>query len=400
MSNNPELIVVIPAFNEVSLLPVLDSLKDASSESISTQIIVIFNAAENSPEEIKKRNQAAYEEVIQWKSKSSSDFFQIHPELYQELNPKKAGVGLGRKLGMDLAANKFRDSGYNGIIVCLDADCLVEKNYFTEIHHFFKSNPKIQGCNIKFEHRFEEGDGNLQEAIIQYEIHLRYYRMALILCDYPYAFHTVGSCMAVTRDAYIKSKGMNTKKAGEDFYFLQKIFSQYEFGEINSTTVYPLGRLSDRVPFGTGAALSKWKESNTNTILTYQFDAFMELRDFLKKLHQLDSFEEWTEFFDFESKTSIIHKFLIEEGFPSDFINIVANTRNKDQLRPKFYRWFNNFKILKCLNYLRDVKYPQRGILTEAEKMLDELGHNSQLSSLDMLKLFRNLDILPDNKAH
>ncbi len=400
MNQNPLLIVVIPAFNELSLLPVLNSLKDASLKNISTQVIVVFNSAENSSQEIKNRNKNAHQEVIQWKSRVENDFFQVRPELYQELNEKKAGVGLARKLGMDLAANIFSDSGYNGVIVCLDADCLVDENYFLEIHKFFKLNPKIQGCNIKFEHRFVDGDRHLQEAIIQYELHLRYYRMALKLCDYPYAFHTVGSCMAVTRDAYIGSKGMNTKKAGEDFYFLQKIFSQFAFGEINSTTVYPLGRLSDRVPFGTGAALSKWKESNTNVILTYQFAAFLELKMFFKKLHQLGSFEEWREFFDFKSNTGLIHQFLKEEGFLSDISNIMANTKSKDQLSPKFYRWFNNFKILKCLNYLRDVNYPQSGVLIEAEKMLVELGLNSQLSSLDMLKLFRNLDELPINETH
>jgi len=396
MLPNPVLIVVIPAFNEISLLPVLNSLKEAAQESVPSEIIIIFNASAESPKEIKNRNESAYEEVIEWKTKASSNYSQIRVELFQELNPKKAGVGLARKIGMDLAVEKFNNSEYNGVIACLDADCLVDKNYIREIHHFFSSKPEIQGCSINFEHRFDEDDKTLKEAIIQYEIHLRYYRMALKLCDYPYAFHTIGSCMAVTCDAYSRSKGMNTRRAGEDFYFLQKIFSQYPFGELNSTTVYPLGRLSDRVPFGTGAALSEWKGSKKNALLTHQFDAFLELRFFLTQLHHLNSFEEWKEYFDFTSFPTMVHAFLFKEGFLSDFSNIMANTKSKGQLLPKFYRWFNNFKILKCLNYLRDAKFAQKEVLVEAAKLLDEMGYDCPSSSLDMLELFRNLDKLPN----
>lgn len=50
---------------------------------------------------------------------------------------------------------------------------------------------------------------------------------------------------------------MNQRKAGEDFYFLHKFSILDQLGEINVEIVLPLARSSDRVPFGTGKAISQ-----------------------------------------------------------------------------------------------------------------------------------------------
>ena len=62
-----------------------------------------------------------------------------------------------------------------------------------------------------------------QRAIDRYELFLRHYVLGLKLAGSPYAFHTVGSAMACTADAYVRRGGMNTRAAGEDFYFLQHL---------------------------------------------------------------------------------------------------------------------------------------------------------------------------------
>ena len=54
---------------------------------------------------------------------------------------------------------------------------------------------------------------------------------------------------------------MNRKKAGEDFYFLQKLFDAGHFSECNTTRVIPSPRPSDRVIFGTGPAIREYLET-------------------------------------------------------------------------------------------------------------------------------------------
>ena len=39
----------------------------------------------------------------------------------------------------------------------------------------------------------------------------------------PYAFHTIGSTMAVSANHYAKVRGFPKREAGEDFYLLNKL---------------------------------------------------------------------------------------------------------------------------------------------------------------------------------
>ena len=66
-------------------------------------------------------------------------------------------------------------------------------------------------------------DDNSYKAVWLYELHLRYYKQALQFTGFPYYYHTIGSAFAVNAEVYCKQGGMNRQKAGEDFYFLQKI---------------------------------------------------------------------------------------------------------------------------------------------------------------------------------
>src|SRR5207249_6387595 len=113
----------------------------------------------------------------------------------------------------------------------------------------FRENPRSPGCSIYFEHPLEGPlDARVYDAISTYELHLRYYVQALRYAGFPYAYHTFGSCMTVRADAYMEQGGMNKRKAGEDFYFLQKIISLDGFSDLTETTVIPsqIGRASCR----------------------------------------------------------------------------------------------------------------------------------------------------------
>ena len=98
----------------------------------------------------------------------------------------------------------------DGVVVCLDADCTVEANYFVEIEKHFKCNIKTLGCSIKYAHPLE-GNNYTQEhfeGFLNYELFLRYYNLALKYARAPYGFHTVGSSMAVKSSAYQKRSGI------------------------------------------------------------------------------------------------------------------------------------------------------------------------------------------------
>ena len=160
---------------------------------------------------------------------------------------------------MDHAIHRFLwANNENGIIVSLDADTICDDRYLQQLELFYEKYPRANGCNVNFNHLLTENDdARLKKAVLQYELYLRYYVECLRFIEFPHSFHTIGSCFTVSALSYCKQGGMNMRQAGEDFYFLQKLFYLGEFYELNSAFVYPRARLSQRVVFGTGPALNR-----------------------------------------------------------------------------------------------------------------------------------------------
>ena len=282
------IIVVIPCMNEPDLIDSLESLWTCEPSNCPAEVIVVINSPAGCREEIRAQNLKTWEEASRWSKEHSTPRLVFHVLHVPDLPPKQAGVGLARKIGMDEAVRRFDDIGRTtGIVVCYDADCRCERNYLRSIERHFEKNPRTPGCSIYFEHPLDGPlDAKVYEAIAAYELHLRYYVRGLRYAGFPHAHHTIGSCMAVRADVYKKQGGMNKRKAGEDFYFLQKIFPLGAFTELTDTTVNPSPRGSDRVPFGTGKAVRAHLAGNK--IGTYPLEAFLDLKMLFDRLPATD----------------------------------------------------------------------------------------------------------------
>ena len=79
---------------------------------------------------------------------------------------------------------------------------------------------------------------------------------------------------------------MNRRQAGEDFYFIQKLAQRGNFSECNTTCVIPSPRPSDRVPFGTGLAVSRMIEEK-EVLTTYHPEPFRMLQKLFKQMDRL-----------------------------------------------------------------------------------------------------------------
>ncbi len=389
-----KIIVVIPCFNEKHFLNTLDSLKNCSSPKQPIEIIIVLNRSKESNEEIVKTNNKTSEDVSRWISDYSVRNLDFYLVVCDELNPKHAGVGLARKIGMDEASRRFDSLNYpKGLIVCFDADCTVDSNYFNELIRFEKEKPEATGCSIHFEHPIS---GNLPKdnylAIINYELHLRYYVHALRFAGFKLAHQTIGSSMAVRSNVYQKQGGMNKRKAGEDFYFLSKIIPLGNFHDLTKTTVFPSPRQSHRVPFGTGKAISEYIEHHQfKNYPTYNFNSFIDLKSFLDSLAHI--FE--TKNNQFETFPKSIQEYLKSIDFDKRIENILRQSPNFNTFTKRFYSWFDGLKVLKYIHYSRDYFYPN---LDVKEAILD-WSNKSKLISIDsdsdkkeILLLIRELD--------
>jgi len=349
------IIVVIPACNEPGIARTLDSLASCSSPDCRTEVIVIVNAPQDASHEMIENNRLTIKNIETWQKGAGTLFFRLYVVDVGQPPYRKWGVGMARKTGMDEAFLRFQSAGnMNGVIVSLDADCTVQQNYFKSIEDELLNRQDRRACSIYFEHPLHgtEYPVELYNAIARYELHLRYYYQGLLHTGYPWVFHTVGSCMAVKSHAYAHAGGMNRRQAGEDFYFIQKLLPAGGYFNLNSTTVYPSPRVSDRVPFGTGAAVRNMVEKGTGNFLTYNPLAFEDLRIFFEKVNRYSGvgLDELLRLHNEFSGT--VREFIDVNEWRSKITEIKMNTSSEISFMKRFFGWFNMFRIIKFLNYV------------------------------------------------
>ena len=390
------IIVVVPAYNEPEITVLLDSLADCTTPECRVEVIVVVNAPDDiSPESI-ENNRKSLINIESWKKTNTESFFRLFAFNIERFSVAGWGVGLARKTGMDEAVRRFNSINKpDGVILNLDADCTVEKNYFLTICNKVMKSKEISACSIYFEHPLS---GNkypetIYRYIAFYELHLRYFFQALAYTGFPYVFHTVGSAIAVKALPYVKAGGMNRRQAGEDFYFIQKLVPSGGYINLNSTTVYPSPRTSFRVPFGTGASIRKLSDDKSSTLMTYNILAFKELRTFFE---QIDAFFESTpgqleEYFSLLPPG--LRMFLDKKEFINKMNEIRDNTSGIVSFKKRFFGWFNMFRVVKYLNYVHSEFYEKKPVDISALELL-EMNHliPESKESIGLLIYYRSLE--------
>ena len=386
------LIVTIPAYAERDLLTSLQSLKNCELPKVGVEVLVIINHPVIAEESLKETNHEVYNSVINWAKENSNSKIQFLISKPIELPKKHAGAGLARKIAMDEAVVRFQSTAIeNPIIAAFDADATCSPNYLTELWKHFQNHTKSLGCSINFEHPIgTESQSNFEiESIIQYELHLRYYQAALVYARHPQAEFTVGSSMAVTRNAYIAQGGMNRRKAGEDFWFMLKLMMAGEISAITESTVYPSSRESFRVPFGTGRAMTEMSEKGDSTYFTANFKSFERLKVLLQNV---DTFYDT----DLQNGNALVSdkltlQFLESVDWVGSIQEIKLYTTDIESFRKRFYRWLNIFMVMKFFHFLRDEGVEDKPVNEESGRLFEKWVdyYDDSLAPRDSLLKYR-----------
>jgi hypothetical protein len=370
-------VVVIPAIDEyeniIHLTRFIDELDYKYFDK--TCFVFVINNSVSASKEIKNANEKTLVYLSSAKFKYNFNFIDASSK-GNEIPEKEAGVGLARKIGMDLALRLF---DYNNkdrkLILCTDADCYFEKKYLTAVvEHFQKS--KSGAGYVDYEHPLPE-DETEKKAIISYEIFLRYYVLGLQYSGSPYAFQTIGSTMVCDYESYIKIGGMNKKKAAEDFYFMEKLAKITTIDRIRGTKIYPAGRKSWRVPFGTGQRINRYLSGTHNEYQLYDPISFEILRKWINLFHTGNILTSE----DYLERAKDIHvglnSFLVENDFKNAWEKIIKNSNSPIQINKQKRFWFDGFRTLKFIHYLRDKYLPDIELFKAVEKLLKVLGEGS-----------------------
>jgi len=368
-------VMVVPACNESA-----DFLRSPPPCYGRSLLILVINESESASAQVSERNLTLAETVqtsFDLLFQSAPEFKEFGIGLFRDPNaprdlllvdrfsagrklPIKGGVGQARKIGVDLAASLIHSKHIlSNWIHCTDADVLLPEAYFTCSQAVANSALDTAALVYPFHHCDEQNVSASNEVILAtqlYELSLRYYVAGMKFAQSPYAFHTIGSTMAVSARHYAMVRGFPRRAAGEDFYLLNKLA---KVGAVINPAVAvdcePLvieARKSDRVPFGTGAAVIKITDM-ADPVRDFRFydpAVFEALKLWLQSLPAIWSAAS-TDLQDLpESLLSALKKIKTEQALAHAF----NQSKDLHQFTRQMHTWFDAFRTLKLIHHLRD----------------------------------------------
>ena len=196
---------------------------------------------------------------------------------------KQRGVGYARKELFE-AIDRVADD--ENIVISLDADTRIKPAFVDSVRKRFLKHKKAMLLTNPYYHELTGIECN-DRAILRYELYMRYYLISLLKINSPYAFTALGSAISFKVAGYRKISGITPKEAGEDFYFVNRMKKAGEILVWNEETVYPSSRESDRVPFGTGPAVTKGKKGDWDSYPFYDQEGFERIGETYRLFPQL-----------------------------------------------------------------------------------------------------------------
>lgn len=167
--------------------------------------------------------------------------------------PPGQGVGLARRVGMDLAL-ALRAAGKiaSRWLHTTDADVTLPADYLEAAGGL----DDAVALTYPYWHVDGELRGNRAAALGLYELSLRYHVLGTRWAGVP-SFSAIGSTLAVDARSYAEVRGVPLRQAGEDFYLLSKLEGLGAIRRPRSAPIEIRGRDRARAPFGTAPAIAR-----------------------------------------------------------------------------------------------------------------------------------------------
>ncbi|HUU02541.1 MAG TPA: glycosyltransferase family A protein [Myxococcota bacterium] len=340
------LCVVIPALAERDGIGrVIDSLGKSARLA---EVIVVVNNPADAADDIVRDNLLTIDDLRKMHGKDFPLLAVDRASPGRAFSSREAGVGMARRVGMDLALRRLVAAGTagQGAIACLDADSPVAPGYIDALLEVFDSPRAPLAGLCSYRHPLPEDEPSAR-AIVAYELWLRYVELGMLLAGSACAFQAVGSCIVASCRGYALADGMPRRKAGEDFHFLQKVAKVGGPGSvvrIPGATVFPAARQSSRVPFGTGRAMRRMLEEGPREYLWVEpCEAFCDLRGFYSSAGRgFDDIDSWLTDIGPE-----LADFIRERRGPETLRRLRANFSDADHFAHAVQTWFDGLQAIR-----------------------------------------------------
>ncbi|GLX76757.1 hypothetical protein tinsulaeT_00970 [Thalassotalea insulae] len=363
-------VVVIPAYKETSTF--IETFLSSQLARQNVLLIIVINQPDIDSDirpqqqlatEILKRGQVTWQQDnLTHVVFSFGNSACLLVDRYTHPIDVKQGVGLARKIGVDIACQLISQRNITtDWLHSTDADATLPDNYFTELINQIEqlcasksTEPVVAAC-YDFHHVSANIELHLANQV--YEQALRYYVAGLEYAGSAYSFFTIGSILAFKASAYASVRGFPKKSAGEDFYLLNKLAKMGQVIRVEKSVIRLAARTSDRVPFGTGPAVQQilTEQQSAANYRYYHPKVFRQLKcliaSFELLFEQTEQLANWYLLLGDELTAAL--KAIHFEHFISK-----QGRNDRRQFNKQLIVWFDAFKTLKLIHYLRDHYYP------------------------------------------
>jgi hypothetical protein len=374
-------VLVLPAYRESPAL--LDRLTRIPPGEGMTLVILVLNRPDSDNDTLANTKlretleqsglpQATRDSVTVYCLNPGTDLYLYDIELRHGPTPQSQGVGLARKTGCDLALQWRAAGGISGQWLCsTDADATLPQTYFAQLA---EATPDAAAAVFPFRH-VASTDQATNAATALYELRLHHYVLGLEYAGSPYAFHTLGSALAIRFSTYAHVHGFPKRAGAEDFYLLNKLAKLGPVARLQGHCIELESRLSARVPFGTGPAVAGLAASEhpLDSALFYHPQSFAALAALLDSLPALAARPDqalaqlmrdsgvWASVAPPPMLPSLPDKAanaLRSLGITSALDHCQRHASSPEHFVRHFHQWFDGFRTLKFIHALRDDGLP------------------------------------------
>lgn len=361
-------VIVIPAYRESD--SILQTLVELSRQNGEFLAIIVLNRPDSDGDEsanallraAARALPTAVEGRELYRLSHGSAVLLHDSEAKRGPLPADKGVGLARKIGCDIAwQGIIGGSIASNWIHCTDADARLPVDYFERSK---SPEPGTVAATYPFIH-LPGDDITCNRATALYELRLHHYVLGLEYAGSPYAHHSLGSCLAMTADAYAKVRGFPQRAAGEDFYLLNKLAKLGDIQRLAGDCIELASRESHRVPFGTGPTVARISRGDLSPAQFYHPLGFVALRALLRAAQAYSSTPHSDLVCALRAEgltpelSVICGQALGTMGWQSALDHCSRHSDSPAQFMRHFHQWFDAFRTLKFLHALRELALPQ-----------------------------------------
>ena len=391
--------IVIPVYQESKR--VLQYWIERRFASINLLVIFVINRPDGSDphgnEEFRKATQSCdrircAEHTYLLPSEQHNDILSIDLDMQRGALPRSEGVGLARKTGCDLALLWHAFGNIESpILYSTDADAHLPDDYFERIK---PNSDQAAIFTFPFSH-VSASEPDIYEATLWYELWLHHYVLGLEFAGSPYAYHSLGSSLAISSKCYAQVGGFPKRAGGEDFYLLNKANKTSNVVRLKGRPIELQARLSTRVPFGTGPGVEKILQSKAGNeaLAFYHPEIFFALRGCLQIIPKLRSRHDVINIetlLESEGLSNALatasNQALKALGFVEAIEHCRKHGKTQEQFIKQFNQWFDGFKTLKFIHAIKASEWPDLSF-KDLKSVSPSLWPNDSAQADDVLAL-------------